>query len=60
MYNILVVYSDEDDAGIFNSVTNWSFTEDFLMLYWGPDKATTFISKNSIRRMTIHEVKKKE
>lgn len=59
MYNISVVYSDEDDVGIFNNVTNWTFTDEFLMLHWMPD-TTTFISKNSIQRMTVHEVKKKE
>lgn len=59
MYNITVTYSDEDDVGIFNNVTNWTFTDDFLMLHWMPD-TTTFISKKSIQRMTVHEVKKKE
>jgi DNA repair exonuclease SbcCD ATPase subunit len=57
MYNITVTYSDEDDVGIFKNVTNWTFTDDFLMLHWMPD-TTTFISKKSIRRMTIKEVKK--
>ena len=59
MYNISVVYSDDDDVGIFNNVTNWTFTDEFLMLHWMPD-TTIFISKNSIQRMTVHEVKKKE
>ena len=63
MYDISIAYSDKDnvgvDVGIFNSVINWTFTDDFLMLHWMPD-TTIFISKKSIRRMTIHEVKKKE
>lgn len=57
MYNISVVYNDEDVVGIFKNVTNWTFTDEFLMLHWMPD-ITTFISKKSIRRMTIKEVKK--
>lgn len=57
MYNISVVYSDEDDVGIFNFATSWRFSDHgFLEIHWDHDNTTTFISKKSIQRMTVHEV----
>lgn len=59
MYNISIVYGGEEklSGNIFNHVTSWRFSDDgFLVLHWIPD-TTLFISKNSIWKMRIDEVK---
>jgi len=59
MYNISVVYKDKNDVEIFDSVINWTFITEFLLLYCASD-TRIYISKSSIKRMTVHEVEQKE